>query len=438
MVVGFAWSVTRLQKQINDIIIKEELYPREKISQDKVKEYEQYISVLPPVVINQDNVLIDGFHRFYAYKNTNQKQIEVIVNKTKDDDDLFLRAIELNSQHGLPLTNNEKKKLVVSMYQKIIDGNVSFDVRRLKTVFSIPDSTFSDWTKNLNEAIESQRLEKILDLYLKCMTQQEIADEIGLSQKQIGIKLKEIEEKIGELYQNPNSEICIIYQFLQTKLQEIYQFNPFLYNIWNVSSINNEYKHFGNFPIEFMENLFYYYTKPFDVVYDPFAGGGVTIDVCKKWMRKYYVSDREPIELRKDIYQWDIQQGLPNKLPKPDFVFLDPPYWQQAKNEYSQSPDDMGNMELGQYYDTINFLIKELKNKMDKGFIAFVISATQKPERIDHAIEINNIFIKNKFNLVERIILPYSTQQYNGNQVNVAKENKKMLNLFRDLMVYQK
>ena len=229
------------KRKIEEIILKNELYPREKISQDKVKEYEQYIGVLPPVTINQDNILIDGFHRYYAYKNTNQKEIEVVVDKTKDDDDLFLKSIELNAQHGLPLTNKEKRKLVISMYQKTISGNVSFDVRRLKTVFSIPDSTFSDWTKDINDELEAQRLERILDLYLQCMTQQEIAEEIGLTQGAITNKIKEIEQKYKEILVNPISEYLIKYSFLQQKIQNLLEFNPFLYNVWNVSSINNEY-----------------------------------------------------------------------------------------------------------------------------------------------------------------------------------------------------
>ena len=56
--------------------------------------------------------------------------------------------------------------------------------------------------------------------------------EIGLSQKQIGIKIKEIEKIIEELYQNPSSENGIKYPFLQEKIEEVYQFTPFLYNVW--------------------------------------------------------------------------------------------------------------------------------------------------------------------------------------------------------------
>lgn len=424
---------------IDEIGIRKDLYPREKVNQDKVKEYSEYISVLPPVTVNQDNVLVDGFHRYYAHKLVDQAVIEVEIIQTDGDDDLLLKAIELNAKHGLHLTLSEKKKQVLDFYKKLIDDKtVCYDTTRLKKTLSIPDSTFSDWTKNLSDEIEAQRLEKILNLYLKNKTQHEIADEIGITQRQISSKISEIEKNIKILEENPNSEICIKYGFLAEKLQFLEDFNPKLYNVWNTSKNDNEYKHFGNFPIEFMENLLYYYTNPFDLVYDPFGGGGSTIDACKKWFRKYYVSDIKPIELRDDIKQWKIQDGVPKDLSKPDFVFLDPPYWEQAENKYSDSPDDLANIPLDKFYETLETFIKEIKKKMNGGYVAFVISATQKDEREDHAFEVCKLFEKQKFNMVERIILPYSTQQYNGNQVIQTKEKKVMLNLYRDLMIFKK
>jgi len=424
---------------LDDINIKKELYPREKINQDKVKEYSEYISVLPPITINQDKVLVDGFHRYYAYKLADQAVIEVETIQTDGDDDLLLKAIELNAKHGLNLSLPEKKKHVLDFYKKLIaEKDICYDTARLMKTFSIPDSTFSDWTKNLNDELEAQRLEKILDMHLQCYTQQEITEEIGITQQQISVKIKEIHQNINALQENPESEIDVKYEFLAEKINILQDFTPPLYNVWNISKINNEYKHYGNFPIEFMENLLYYYTKPFDLVYDPFAGGGVAIDACKKWFRKYYASDIKPIELRDDIGKWKIQDGIPKDLPKPDFVFLDPPYWKQAKEEYSKDDDDLSNMPLDKYYETLETFIKELKKKVNSGIIAFVISATQKETRVDHAIDIYNIFKRLKYDMVERIILPYNTQQYNGNQVIKTKENKRMLNLYRDLMIFKK
>lgn len=61
-----------------------------------------------------------------------------------------------------------------------------------------------------------------------------------------------------------------------------------------------------------MDNLLYFYTNPFDIVIDPFAGGGGTIDVCKKRLRRYWVADRKPIvEREQEIRKADSADGLP-------------------------------------------------------------------------------------------------------------------------------
>ena len=124
----------------------------------------------------------------------------------------------------------------ISLYQKLIDENIidkpKYDIKRLKTVFSIPDSTFSDWTKNLKDKFEGKRLEKILKLYLECKTQQEIADAIGLAKSGISNKLNEITDFIDKCSEITDSELLNKYQFLYEKRQCCSEFTPFLYNVW--------------------------------------------------------------------------------------------------------------------------------------------------------------------------------------------------------------
>jgi sulfur transfer protein SufE len=57
---------------------------------------------------------------------------------------------------------------------------------------------------------------------------------------------------------------------------------PPIYNVWKQQTKTDGSSHFGNSEVRWVDNLLYLYTKPFDVVVDPFAGGGSTIDVCKK------------------------------------------------------------------------------------------------------------------------------------------------------------
>jgi len=79
---------------------------------------------------------------------------------------------------------------------------------------------------------------------------------------------------------------------------------------------------------------------------------------------------------------------------------------------------------------------------MDSGFVAFVISPTQYPNENhkfeDHILRVMNLFEKNGFSEEMRFVLPYSTQQYNGNQVDIAKKEKFPLSIIRDLVVFKR
>ena len=229
------------------------------------------------------------------------------------------------------------------------------------------------------------------------------------------------------------------------KTAEIYNFSPQLYNIWNFARNNNETKHFGNVPTEITENLLYAYTDPFDVVFDPFGGGGATIDACKKWNRRYFVSDIQPVEisLQKGMRTHDITTGLPDGLPRPKLVFLDPPYWKQSKGQYTDKPTDLSNMELPVFYQQFEAVFKLLKNKVvDGGFVAFIIQNTQwlndNKKTEPHSHKIWNIAEKAGFTFEALIHVPYSSEQYNAQQVNYAKEHKLFLELNRELVILKR
>jgi len=68
---------------------------------------------------------------------------------------------------------------------------------------------------------------------------------LSKTQKEISIKLHKIDDIFNELYQNPKSENGIKYPSFAEKIEKLYQFQPFIYNIWNVSKNNNETKHYN-------------------------------------------------------------------------------------------------------------------------------------------------------------------------------------------------
>ncbi|MBA7589472.1 hypothetical protein ES708_31557 [subsurface metagenome] len=190
-----------------------------------------------------------------------------------------------------------------------------------------------------------------------------------------------------------------------------------------------------------MRTFIHRFTEPLDIIYDPFAGSGTTIDACKFMYRRFIVSDLTPDKSKEEIIKHDIKDELPNNLPRPNLVFLDPPYWKQAQGKYSDSKNDLGNMSLEDFYSAIrNFLKKIITKKPDR--IAILIQNTQYANE-NHEVEPHNYKLYNevtkyKYDFEYEYILPYSTQQYLPQQVIVMKEKNRDLQVHRHLLIYRR
>jgi DNA modification methylase len=188
-------------------------------------------------------------------------------------------------------------------------------------------------------------------------------------------------------------------------------------------------------PVQIVENLLWLYTNEEDTVFDPFAGGGTTIDVATKMKRQSWASDLTPI--RDDIHRHNITTGWPEEAPKQvKLVLLDPPYWRQAKGRYSDSPDDLANQTLEQFNASWAAVVAACAPHTDH--LAFIISATQKSWRVtDHAHDFYNECQRQGLTLHRRIIVPYQTQQTSGFHVNLARSRRQLLTKYRDLIVME-
>ena len=215
-----------------------------------------------------------------------------------------------------------------------------------------------------------------------------------------------------------------------------------LYNVWKQQEKTPGSGHFGNSEVRWVDNLLYLYTEPFDIIVDPFAGGGSTIDICKKRFRRYWVSDRkvEP-ELEGKIREHDITTGLP-PLPRwqdVKLVYLDPPYWKQAENQYSNDSADLANMPLDEFNKVLSATINGFAKKLSTGaVIALLIQPTQwkAPDR-QYTDHVADMFRLVKLPLDMRISCPYESQQCNAQMVNWAKKNRKVLVLSRELVIWK-
>ena len=64
----------------SDIKIRKDIYPRKTVHRGVVEAYKEAIQRgdnFPPIVVNQDNELIDGWHRLHALEELGREEVEV-------------------------------------------------------------------------------------------------------------------------------------------------------------------------------------------------------------------------------------------------------------------------------------------------------------------------------------------------------------------------
>jgi ParB/RepB/Spo0J family partition protein len=357
-------------------------------------------------------------HKIFTYDKTEDS----IAEETIRPRDMFSDAVQTSKDKTVFLFDSIAKKIT--------------DTIRLNTE-SHAKREMEYWHDEQNreelekqKEIEQRQMAYVFNLFIECKSIKDIAAITGNSEKSVYDMIEKAKSQIPEIPVGWN---------LSTGDKSYDSAKPFRFNIWNTPKGDSENSHFGAFPSVFMENLLYYHTKPFDIVFDPFSGGGTTADVCRAMSRRFYCSDRKVIAGREnDIKEHDIKNGLPEDMPEPDFVFLDPPYWKQAENKYSQSPDDLGNMDIETFNSSMQNLFDMLSDRKVKR-IACVIQPTQWKSDMkwtDHIFDFSGMLPDYEIEI--RYILPYSTQQYNAQMVDRAKSDSKCLCLNRDLIVWKR
>jgi hypothetical protein len=106
--------------KIKDIRLDKDLQSRAYINEDTVAEYAEHMldgAKFPPVTLFFDSVyywLADGYHRYYGYKKAGIEDIEIeVINGTRRD--AILYSLGANSKHGLPRSNDDKRKAVMTL-----------------------------------------------------------------------------------------------------------------------------------------------------------------------------------------------------------------------------------------------------------------------------------------------------------------------------------
>ncbi len=396
----------KLKIPIESIIIDEDLYPRDKWDNEKVNAYRLNINELPPILVQKaENLLIDGMHRLLAHRLEERKEIDAEYLDIPKEQILW-EATKRNSEHGLQLSLTEKKRLARYFFE-----NNDVLKKDIAAILAVSSAAVTQWTRDLQQEKDEELEKAIVDCYLACMTYEEIKSKLDTNDPKISSTLKKLKDKFLKSPYIPDS------------LQ--------VFNVWNFSKLDTQYGlkgAKGQIPGQIVENILYYFTEPFDTIIDPMAGGGTTQDVCKTMYRRWRAYDIKP--LRPDIKKHDITTDFSNEVNDGDLIFLDPPYYDLAFDQFKTLED---------FYQFITKLAKDSYMALKKGgLVAFITCDRTKKEYECLTHKCYNIFIKTKFECIQRISAPLGTSSANASEVVSAKKNKKLLGRDRILYIFRK
>ena len=229
-----------LSISIEDIKIDMSMDPRlgEKRDHVVIEGYVEVLDKLPPIVIDQDNHIIDGVHRYHAHLLAGKDTIQVKRQVMQDEGEAFITSVTANSWHGASLKPRHRRKAARRLYEQY-----GFPNDEIEAAVGRKSSTVEKWLKDLKDEWKAHVRETAYRLYegtdeyvdkaaskairKREWSQREIAEHLsGPRKKQIGTRrLRDfIEHRRDELLaekERQEEEAHLAEEHAQTE-QEVY------------------------------------------------------------------------------------------------------------------------------------------------------------------------------------------------------------------------
>ena len=368
-----------MEVNIFDLTWDQFIYPRGGKSEKTINAYVEALAIgaqFPPIKIQrvfnyaegdqttEATIIIDGIHRWFAFKEKGIKEIAAVEWKDKPLDyeknkvALLLESAECNISHGDRLSPSDKKRIARDIAST--DPECKWTESALAEKLGVIRQTVNAWISDIRARQKASRNTIIIRLSRLGWAQEKIAEVVGLSRnrasKIVGnANFGEIDTLLAQgrdmeyIARHYNIDLALVWALRLEGKTDQEKFKELGWGIrtWDQWNFNECDERFGDdwpgrIPAQLIAHTLFYFTKPGDLILDPMAGGGVVSDVCLLFERKCQAFDLAARDNRPEIlcHHWDPRNWKWPITKKPDLIFFDPPYYIKKEKAYNEKANE--------------------------------------------------------------------------------------------------
>jgi len=387
---------------IASIILDEDIYPRKGIDPRRVGIFAENIRdgfKFDPIEVEPapdkpgKYRLLDGAHRWSAYKSTGVTEAEAVIKNLDGTDPLLYAARKAIGPRQL--TEDEARDTARRAYNK----NQSLTSADIGKAIGRSRQTVDSYIADLRAVTQMG-----LDIKIFCMNrlgipQDRIAKRLGMIRTSLHHHLS----KMPVLANSTNSDLSkgftvpqvaekhtwtepMVWSLALKGKEDLERFKGLGWGLrtWDQWEWNDCDKRFGDdwpgrIPAQLIAHILFYFSKQNDLILDPMAGGGVTADTCLALNRRCWTFDmtdrpetRPEIEPHTWIYSKDSPLAWPvSSKEKPDIIIFDPPYFDKKASDYAEnSISELPKKEYLEFLEAFFALLKQNSKKTTR--LAFI------------------------------------------------------------------
>ena len=392
---------------ISSIILDEDIYPRKGIDPKRVGIFAENIrdgfkfepiEVEPAPGMPGKYRLLDGAHRWSAYKTTGTTETEAVIKNLDGTDPLLYAAKKAIGPRQL--TEDEARDTARRAYNK----NTTLSSADIGKAIGRSRQTVDSYIADLRAVTQMGLDIKIFRMNRLCIPQDRIAKRLGLIRTSLHYHLSKMPVlanstnadlsrgfTVSQVAEKHNWTEPMVWSLALEDKEDIDRFKEIGWGLrtWDQWEWNDCDKRFGDdwpgrIPAQLIAHILFYFSKPGDLILDPMAGGGVTPDTCLALNRRCWAFDMiDRPETRPEIepHTWTISTAnqlncesadkLTSSKEKPDLIIFDPPYFDKKASDYDpKSISELPKKEYLEFLETFFALLKQNAKKTTR--LAFI------------------------------------------------------------------